>query len=396
MYKNRRKKLLKNFSNDSILLVFSGYAPIKSEDQTHPFFGDNNFYYLTGIKEENYCLILSNDKEIIYKPQYDPKLALWVSAPLDNKEVSKISSITDIRDIKKFDEDILNLLKNKNLYLDLEPRYPYTLANQFKLKYPNLNPKSFSNELYQQRLIKDKTEIKYMQKAIEITNQGLKNVMNKLKPSKYEYELEGEYNYILSKYNVETSFDTIAASGKNATTLHYVDNNSKIPDNSLMLFDLGVYYKGYASDISRTYPTNAKFSKREKQIYEIVLKANKESIKFIKPGITMKEFNDFGKQILIDECLKIGLINKPEEINKYYYHSLGHPLGLDVHDVGGRDFVLKPGMVITCEPGLYIKEENIGIRIEDDILVTKTGSKNLSKCIIKEVDEIESFMRKQK
>ena len=161
-----------------------------------------------------------------------------------------------------------------------------------------------------------------------------------------------------------------------------------------MLFDLGSLYNNYGSDISRTYPLSGKFNERQKILYEIVLKANKESIKFVKPGITWKELNKFGKDILISECKKIGLIKDDAEINKYYFHSIGHFLGLDTHDVGQYDLVLSEGMVITIEPGLYIKEEGIGIRIEDDILVTKDGYKNISKDIVKSVVEIEELSSK--
>ena len=158
---------------------------------------------------------------------------------------------------------------------------------------------------------------------------------------------------------------------------------------------MGSLYNNYGSDISRTYPLSGKFSDRQKVIYEIVLKANKEAIKLIKPGLSWKELNKFAKDILIEECKNIGLIENDLDISKYYYHSIGHFLGLDTHDVGQYDMVLSEGMIITIEPGLYIKEEGIGIRIEDNILITKDGAVNLSKDIIKEVKDIEEYLSKK-
>lgn len=407
MYSKRRNKLLNNLKSESIAILGAGYAPLKTADEYYPLKVNNNFYYLTNILEEGAYLVLIKglkNHEILFKHQTDPLKALWVGEYLTNQDASLLSDIKDIRDIELFDEFLANLsLLNhefgpiKNLYLDNEPLIELSaadkLAKKVKLLNLDLTIESLSHLVVRQRMFKDSEEIAKMKEAIRITDLGLKQIMKTLKPNKMEYEIEAEYNYVLNKHNKKTSFETIAASGKNATILHYVDNDQMIPKNSLMLFDLGVSHEGYASDISRTYPTSGKFSPRQRQLYEIVLKANKDSIANVKPGMTWQEYNDFGKNILAEECLKIGLIDKKEDINKYYYHSLGHYLGLDTHDLGDRSFTLQPGMVITCEPGLYIAEEKIGIRIEDDILITENGSINLSKNIIKEVDEIEKFMK---
>jgi Xaa-Pro aminopeptidase len=219
--------------------------------------------------------------------------------------------------------------------------------------------------------------------------------MNHLKIRTNEFQLAADFlHQITLEGSSGNSFNTIAASGANATVLHYEENNSELKKGNLILFDLGALYNNYGSDISRTYPLNGKFSERQKIIYEIVLKANKESIKFVKPGISWKELNKFAKDILINECKSIGLIENDLDINKYYYHSIGHFLGLDTHDVGQYDLKLSEGMIITIEPGLYIKEEGIGIRIEDNILITKDGAINLSKEIIKEVKDIEEYLSK--
>ncbi|MBU1140966.1 MAG: Xaa-Pro dipeptidase, partial [Firmicutes bacterium] len=244
------------------------------------------------------------------------------------------------------------------------------------------------------RTVKDQTEIEQVKKAIEITNQGLFRIMQSLKPGIAEYQAEAEFNYILNQHRVSPSFNTIVAGGKNATILHYVDNAEKISDGNLVLFDLGVACGNYCSDITRVYPVNGKFSDRQKAIYEVVLKANKETIEWLRPGVTLHEFKEYGKAILIEGAKELGLIKEDEEINKYYYHGLGHYLGLDVHDIGNYSAVIPEGALITVEPGLYIAEEGIGIRIEDDVVVTKDGTINLSKSIIKEISDIEAFMKR--
>ena len=244
------------------------------------------------------------------------------------------------------------------------------------------------------RTIKDQDEVLMIQKASDITKKALEFMQKHLKPGIKEFEAEASYNYVLNMHRTTPSFDTIAAGGKNATVLHYVNNSDEIKDGDLVLFDLGVKYEQYASDVSRTYPVNGKFTKRQKEVYEVVLEANEKTIEWLKAGKTLKEFNDFGKQILIDGAKRLGLIEKDEDINKYYYHSLGHYLGLDVHDVGNYAKPIPEGAIITVEPGLYIAEEGIGIRIEDDILVTKDGAINLTKDILKSVSDIEQQMKK--
>ena len=263
-------------------------------------------------------------------------------------------------------------------------------------KYKELKFLNVNEQISYLRMFKSEFEVNNLKKAIDITKIGLDRIMDSLKTRNNEFQLEADFlHQIVLEGSAGNSFDTIAASGKNATVLHYEDNNCELNSGDMILFDLGALYNNYGSDISRTYPINGTFSERQKILYEIVLKVNKESIKYVKPGITWKELNKFAKDLLINECKKIGLIENDEDITKYYYHSIGHFLGLDVHDVGHYELDLIEGMVITIEPGLYIKEEGIGIRIEDDILITKNGCINLSKNIIKEVKDIEEYLSKK-
>ncbi|TNF07386.1 MAG: Xaa-Pro dipeptidase, partial [Bacillota bacterium] len=338
--------------------------------------------------------------------------ALWDGAGLTFEEAANVSKI-DLKNIKPIETLKLNLSQLlstsrralfgqiETIYLDLErqsdlsdPTSSQKFAKYLQDQYPFVQLKTNQMILAELRMVKDEKEVETIQKAINITEEGLTRIMRHIAPGKTEYGMQAEYNYVLNYHRTSPSFDTIAASGKNATILHYVENKDDIKDNTLVLFDLGVELGHYCSDITRTYPANGKFTNRQKAVYEVVLEANKKSIEFLKPGITLKEFNDYGKSILIEGAKKLGLIQEDSEIDKYYYHSLGHYLGLDVHDVGNYALPIPEGALITVEPGLYIAEEAIGIRIEDDVVVTKDGPINLSKAIIKEVKDIEAFMKK--
>lgn len=415
MIEKRRIKYLELVESGSISLFYAGLKKQKTHDQHYPFVVNRNFFYLTNIDQDNVVLVLikGNNKvdSFLFLEETDELTALWDGAGLTFAEASNLSGIKEanIRNINTLDAFLssqLSLTRQNQfgvvnrLYFDIEmvlkTKYltPTEInANNYKMMYPHLNVLNSNPILSNLRMVKDGLEINNVKKAISITKDALNHLMKTIKPRMNEYEVLAEYRYALNLQNVSESFDTIVASGKNATILHYVDNNQVINDGDLLLLDLGVNYKNYASDISRTYPVNGKFSERQKQIYEIVLKANKESIKMLKPGISIKEFNDFGKNILTSGLKEIGLIKEDHEISKYYYHSLGHYLGLDVHDVANYNELIPVGAIITVEPGLYIAEENIGIRIEDNILITEDGNINLSEALIKEVKDIEQYMK---
>ena len=236
-------------------------------------------------------------------------------------------------------------------------------------------------------------EIEEVKTSIRYTKEALEFVMKNLKPDMYEYQVRANFEYQLMLRNSGPSFATIAASGKNAVILHYIDLQNKINDGDLILLDLGALSNIYASDISRTYPANGKLTQRQKDLYNIVLGAQDVVMDMIKPGILEKDVNDAVKSYFAKELKAIKLIRDDKDIAKYYYHSIGHPLGLDVHDLRCRDRKVAENNIYTVEPGLYIAEEGIGIRIEDNILVTKDGNINLSKDIIKTVNDIENFMK---
>ncbi|MFA7367954.1 MAG: M24 family metallopeptidase, partial [Bacilli bacterium] len=243
------------------------------------------------------------------------------------------------------------------------------------------------------RMIKEDDEIRVIKKSIETTKNALKKVMENLEPDLFENQIEAIFDMAIKWENKTHAFDTICASGKNATILHYVDNNQRMINGDLVLFDLGARTEFYVSDISRTYPINGKFNRRQKEVYEVVLEVNKKCIEYLRPGLSWIDYNKYANSLLTEGLKKLGKIKEDNELVKYYWHSIGHSIGLDTHDPVIATDVIKENMVVTVEPGLYLEDEDIGIRIEDNVLVTKDGPVNLSKDIIKEVKDIEEFMK---
>ncbi|MBW9169976.1 aminopeptidase P family protein [Clostridium estertheticum] len=409
LFNTNRKNLWGSLEENSITLIFAGEAPYKSADEKYAFTPNRNFYYLTGVDKDKMILMIVKIKgkaeEILFVEKSDPVLARWVGekmSKVEAKEISGIQNIEFLENFKNLFNSILEKTKIENLYLDLERQeFDISMSTSQRFakvvtqRYPYLKVQNIYHEIASLRLIKSEEEINLIRKAIDITDRGIKQLMKNAKVGIKEYQLEAYFDFSLKSDGVmDYAFHTIAACGRNATILHYVKNDSELQDGKLVLFDLGAQYKYYNADISRTFPINGKYTERQKQVYNVVLRAQEAVTAIAKPGILFSVLNETAKEVLAAGCIELGLIKEPSELPKYYFHGVSHYLGLDTHDVGNRDIELKPGMVCTNEPGLYIEEENIGIRIEDDILITKDGCENLSKQIIKTVDEIEAFMAK--
>ncbi len=405
-----RNRLTSKIENNSIVVLFSGRACKKTGDEFYQFTVNKNFYYLTGVQEEEHILVLAriNDEtsEKLFLKDIDLDKEMWNGKTLRDSEGKEISGIEDVAYMKEFKSYLNRLVKgveDVNFYLDLdreemdeEDSLANTFARKMQGKYPYIKVKNISNKIAPLRMIKSEEEIAEMRKAIEITIDGVKSLMKNAKAGMKEYQLEAYFDFECKTRGVnDYAFRTIAAAGKNATILHYVENNSELKDGDLILFDLGAQWNLYNADITRAFPVSGKFTKRQKEVYEAVLGVNKAVINKIKPGLNSKELNAWARDLIAEECIKLGLIKEKAEVSKYYWHSIGHSLGLDTHDLGilGREFIFTEGMVFTVEPGIYIGEEGIGIRIEDDILVTKDGCEVLTKDMIKEVNEIEEFMK---
>ena len=408
-FMKNRDNILESIKDNSMLILFAGEAPQKSADEAYSFTPNRNFYYMTGINREKMILMITkvNKKvnQTLFIEKADPVLEKWVGKRMTVEEAKEASGIENIQYLEDFEGAVARLMLNykmKKLYLDLErsgwdsiPSVSNIFAKSIKERYPELSIKNIYQDICSLRLIKTEEEIAEIKKAIEITNEGIKSLMTNAKPGMMEYQIEANFDYVLKCSGVrDYAFKTIAASGINGTVLHYSQNNSKTQDGDLILFDLGAQWNYYNADISRTFPLNGKFTERQKEIYNIVLKAMADTMAVIKPGVLYTKLNETTRASLAESLKKIGLIKEDAELSKYYYHNVTHYLGLDTHDVGSRELELRPGMVLTVEPGLYIEEEKIGIRIENDVVVTDNGCEDLAKDIIKSVEDIEAFMNR--
>ena len=411
IYKFNRDNLLDKIKDNSIVILFAGKAIQKTGDQTYPFTPNRNFYYLTGIKEEDHILVMTKINGVksskLYIKDIDLEMEKWVGKSIRKEEAEEIAAVDEVKFKSQFDGDIHGMITMKeeiNLYLDLERMsanregtISNRFANEITTKYQQVRINNVYSKIGELRLKKSQEEVDKIKKAIEITKSGIEKLMSEARVGMKEYELEAYFDFNCKvKGATGLAFTTIAAAGENATTLHYVDNNCELKENDLILFDLGAEYNCYNADISRTFPVNGKFTERQKEVYNAVLRVNEEIINLIKPGMKYKDVNEKATELIAEECIKLGLIKDKSEVRKYYYHSIGHSLGMDTHDIETphRDIIFEPGVVFTVEPGIYIAEEGIGIRIEDDILVTEDGVINLSSDIIKTVEEIENFMSK--
>lgn len=411
----RRKNLSSMLDNNSFVILHSGYKKFKSADSVYDFVVNNNFYYLTNINQADVILLVgkfNNEHfERLFIETIDKEMARWLGATLTHEEAHNLSNVKleEILDIAHFDtftkglfqSNRYGLVEAKKVYLDLEYR-DIPLYNTFSLEYAKKIKETFPhilidncyNMIIKLRMIKDEEEVRLIKESINTTKNAIYNVMRHHADLTNESIAQAYHDFEIIKAGKVLSFNDIIASGHNATILHYDDNNSDIINDSLLLMDVGCYTSCYSSDITRTIPVSGKFTPRQKEVYEVVLSVNKKCIEYAKAGLSWKDLNTYANNLLVQGLIKLGKIKDETELRKYYFHSIGHSLGLDVHDPSDAKEGLKEGMVITIEPGLYIPEENIGIRIEDNILITKDKAILLSKDIIKEVSDIEEFMNK--
>ena len=415
-YGQRRANLLAQMKEDSILLVFAGEPKKCSADEDYPFEVNRNFYYLTGIEQEGSALLLvkssGESKEFLFILPFDPVKEKWYGKKLTIEEARAISGVKNVL-LKNGLTAKLNTILEPGLeqfgritsvYLDLEKGQKIEEeadAGDYKRSletvYPDVEVLDCYSMIVSLRLIKSENEIKEFREAIRITQLGIQSVMANCRAGMKEYELANQFLHIINDESgyQGLSFPTIMASGKRATILHYPTPFGQIKHGELLLMDLGARNNYYCADVSRTIPVSGTFTQEQRQIYEIVLGCNKAVANYAKPGVTIAELQSLTKEYLASELVSRGLMANKEEIVNYYYHCVSHHIGLDTHDPGDRSKPLQEGNVISDEPGLYIAERGIGIRIEDDLLITKDGCEILTKDIIKEIADIEAFYRRR-
>lgn len=406
-FQKNRQKLFRELEPGQGVLLFSGKAPKKSADEAYPYTPNRNYYYLTGIDEAGNAVYLEKTAEgeemsVLFIHPYDEFTAKWLGETIGDEEAREVSGIEDIRYINDLDHYVHGRigkgvlqwgfdLEKDSFEAELEEGGRY--AKNLREKYPQISIFNVYPNLSLHRQVKEKEEVEEIKKAIDITAEGIKNLWRNAKSNVMEYELEADFDYVLKKRGVKDyAFKTICAAGKNAAVLHYSANDSKVEPGSLVLLDLGAQTNYYNGDISRTFPVDGKFSDRQRQLYDIVIKAMDAVFAAIKPGVPFTRLNEIVKEVYAKELKEIGLIQSPEEVFTYYFHGVSHHLGLDTHDVGPRDNLLKEGMVLTVEPGLYLADEGIGIRVEDDVLVTADGMENLVQNLPRTADEVEAFL----
>ena len=409
MYRERREQLLTSLPDYSITILMSGQVKYNIGDEVYPFDVDRSFYYYTGLTRENLVLMLvklpNTTKEILFIEPYDPLMAKWVGAKILPEEARAISGIEDVRYVADLEDAISMYINNWGKFhpftlcgelskQSLDQPWPVSeLFNKVRTQQPDVIIKNICENTARMRMVKSDDEIAKMSKAIAVTNSGIQALMQASRDYIWENELEAYFDFVLKSEQCEHAFHTICASGKNATVLHYGENNQQTKPGDLVLIDLGAAYQYYNADISRTFPVSGRFTERQKEVYELVLRANKLVEEKARPGVTTRELNNMVIDFYQRELPSIGLLQNGESVTDYYWHSCSHHIGLETHDVSLINEPLQAGNVISNEPGLYIEAEGIGVRIEDDIMITEDGCICLSKDIIKEVSDIEAFFQ---
>jgi len=413
-----RKSLVKKLKPSSVAIINSNDEVFRNGDQNYPFRQSSDLFYLTGLEQEKCILVLCPDfpdeklREVLFTIKPNEQLETWTGHKYTKDESYEISGITSVKWLEDFEMILRDMLLNSdNIYVNLNEysKYQtpvsytdYRMVSNLKEKYPAHSYHRLAPLITEQRLVKSKEEIDLLKKACSITNKAFKRVLNFTEPGKKEFEVEAELTHEFIRHGARGhAYQPIVGSGENALVLHYIENSDECKDGDLLLMDFGAEYANYAADCSRTIPVNGEFTERQKACYEAVLRVQKEAIKLFVPGNTIEKVNKSVFKMMEKEMIDLGLFTKEEVENqnpdnplysKYLMHGIAHFIGLDVHDVGSKYQKFEKGMVLTCEPGLYIKEEAIGIRIENNIVVEKNPI-DLMADIPREVNEIEDLMK---
>lgn len=423
---SRRMRVFEQMQDNSAFILFSEIEHRRSNDCSFPFRQDSYFWYLTGFNEPNSIFILTKKQgqahtSIFVRPS-DPLLETWNGRRLGVDNAPAKLQIDSAFSIDEFAVELPKILANTTALYHTKDLHTWADALLTKSAVDLEKVLSWKEMLDEMRLFKSKNEVALMQQAGQISALAHIRAMQKMRPNRMEYEIEGELLHEFNRFGARAAaYNSIVAGGENACILHYTENDMPLKDGELVLIDAGCEFAMYAGDITRTFPVNGKFSPAQREIYEIVLKAQKRAIELLIPGNSIQQVNDEVVRIKVEGLVKLGILKgdveeliENEAHRQFYMHGLGHWLGMDVHDVGSyskdqhnnnrnskvRDRPLEIGMVLTVEPGLYISEKadvpeqykGIGVRIEDNLLITEYGNKNLTSAVPKEVEDIEKLM----
>lgn len=418
LFIENRNKFKNHLKPNSLAVFVSNDIMPTNADGSMGFRQNTDLFYLSGIDQEETILVIFPDvkdgrhKEILFVRETSELIAIWEGAKLNKAQATAASGIEHVYWFHEFEKVMkpfffqaetiyLNSNEHTRRYIDVETaqdRFNKTIQAKFPLHHYERS----APIMQKIRAIKSTQEIELIQQACDITEKGFRRVLKFLKPGVWEYEIEAEFIHeFIRNRSQGFAYGPIVASGKNACVLHYVDNNKQCQDGDVILLDVAAEYANYASDLTRSIPVNGKYSKRQKEVYNAVLRVHKAAAKLLMPGQTFEKYNKAVGDLMTEELLQLGLLKKDEVKNqnpawpaykKYFMHGTSHFLGLDVHDVGFFHEPMQAGMVFTVEPGIYIPEEGLGIRIENNFLVTTNGQLDLMKNIPIEAEEIEALM----
>lgn len=416
LFINNRNLLSAKLEENSIAIFNANDIMPTNSDGTMPFKQNSDLFWLSGVdQEESVLAIVKNNnqvEEILFLKETNEHIAIWEGAKLDKELAQKNSGVEKIYWLNQMDEVLnINIEKANKVYLNKnihsrstsevetrDDRFRKTLTK----KHPKKEIVEVAPIMHELRFIKSEIEIELMKHACDITEKGLRRILPIIKPGIMEYQIEAELMHeFLSNRSAGFAYQPIIGSGVDSCVLHYIDNNKMCKDGDILLMDFGAEYANYASDLTRTVPVNGRFSERQKNVYNAVHRVMKEATNMLRPGTDHKKMQQEVIKIMEEELIGLGLFDKEDVkrqdpskpmYKKYFMHGTSHSLGLDVHDVGDTSTPMQPGMVFTCEPGIYIREEGIGIRLENDVLVTSGDPNDLMKNIPIDYQEIESLM----
>ena len=418
LFVENRKRFASKLPPSAMAVFNSNDILPSSADGTLKFIQNKDFFYLSGVDQEESILIIFPDayidkhKEILFLKETDENIARWEGAKLTTEQGMEVSGIRTIYWLSSFEKIFQDLMSQADeVYLNTNEHLRATnivetREDRFRKwcleKYPLHSYRRSQPIMHALRAVKSELEVEQLQKASDLNTKAFLRVMKYMKPGVMEYELEAEFLHeFVSNGSTGFSYEPIIANGANACVLHYIDNQDECKDGDLVLFDCGCWYNNYASDVTRVFPVNGRFTDRQKKIYNAVLRVQKASLELLRPGNQLHEYHKEVGELMTSELIELGLISQTDVKNqdpnwpaykKYFMHGTSHYLGLDVHDAGLWTEKMEVGNCFTCEPGLYIPEEGIGIRIEDDIVIGEKSNLNMTSGIPKEVEEIEDFM----
>jgi len=420
LFVQNRKRFAEKLLPQSVAIFNANDEYPRNGDQFHHYRQQSDLFYLSGIGQEKTILVLAPDHpepkncEILFIIETNEQIEIWNGHKFTKEEAKKISGIENVQWVSGFDlllRDLMNWSEHVYLNIFEYPKYfsevasrDHRFARQLQEMFPVHQYRRAAPILTNLRMIKSPVEIDLIKQAIEITAKAFQRALKFVKPGIMEYEIQAEMEHEFLKNRANgNGYLPIIASGKNSCVLHYTENDEECKDGDLVLFDFGAEYANYSADVSRTIPVNGKFSPRQRLFYKLVLRVQKKAIGQLFVGNTIEKYNAFVNNLMEEEMIKIGLFTAEEVKNqdtekplykKYFMHGTAHHLGLDVHDSSNKYQPFVPGMVFTCEPGIYLRDEGFGIRIENNILITENGPVDLTSEIPREADEIEALMAK--